>query len=121
VGFAPLGRDRGDGRRPLAQRERRSPWCVADRRFHDGHRGIAGEERAQHAGEIGLRLERDDAAAEGGEGASAIAGVRADIEYEIAVGDETRVELAHAPLAAGDAVVDCERAGEPDKAIEARH
>ena len=51
-----------------------------------------GRSRAQEGVEPRLRLQRHDARAGGEEGAGAIAGVGADVEGEIAGGDDAAVE-----------------------------
>ena len=60
-------------------------------------------------------------AAERGERAGAVAGVRADVEDEVAAADESGIQLSQAALTAGDAVIDCHRAGETEETIEPRH
>ena len=53
---------------------------AVDRGLDQRDAGIAGEEPAQEAGEVGLGLDRDDARAEPAPGGGAVADMGADVE-----------------------------------------
>ena len=74
------------------------------------------EQQAEQPREVRLRLERDDPAAEGGEGAGAVAGVGPHVEDEVAGAGEGRVEPPQPALAQGNRVIDGQG---PDQAVEA--
>ena len=84
-------------------------------------RALRANSSAQHAREVGLRLERDHAAAERGERAGAVADVRADVEHEVARLRELAVEPLHAPLAPRNRVIDEQRSGDAEGAVGPAH
>src|SRR5437667_2239830 len=118
---APRGGERRHCRRAFTDRQRRTAWRVTHGCLDDLDSRRAAEEHAQQLREVGLRLERHDTTAERRERARAIAGMRADIEDEVAGSDQLSVQATQAELPQRDRVVDRERACEADGAVKAAH
>ncbi len=76
-----------------------SPGRSLTARLNERHLRIAAIAQLQPAEGGGLRLDGDDARAERAESADAVADMRADVEDQIAVGDELPVERDHAVAA----------------------
>ena len=80
---------------------------------------VAGQVAGEEGVEQRLRLQRHDAGAGGDEGAAAVADMRADVEGEIAGGDDAAVEGGEAGDAPRAGAVDDQRAREAGPAAEA--
>ena len=109
------------GGETFADRQRSAPRRPARTRLDDADIRSLPEQDPEQPGEIGLRLEGDDAAAERREGANVIPRVSADIEDQIAGPYELRIQIFQTPLSQGDRVIDRQRSKEADSAVDPAH
>jgi hypothetical protein len=109
------------GGRALADRQPLLAAGTGHSGLHDLDPRVATEQQPQHAREVGLRLERDHAAAERRQRASAVAHVRPDVEHQRAGRRELAVETLHAALTPRNRVVNQQRSRQADDAVRPAH
>ncbi len=115
----PVGRKRRHCRGPLADGQRSASGRVRHSRLDNAYVRRAAEQCAQQPCEIRLRLDRYYTTTERRKRADAVAGVRPDVEHEIARCDETAVQSLETPLPEGDGVIDGQRTREAQGPVEA--
>ena len=119
--LVPRPGDRRNSRRTLTDQERCAPRLLADRSFYHLDVRRSGEQHAQQPREVRLRFDGHDTASHRGKGTRSVAGMRAEIEDQVAARDKLRIEATQAALSQRDRVIDRKRAKHSGSTVGPAH